>query len=220
LAISVGKEQFEGDNLDAAIEWIASTSWPCVVRVSDTLQRHNLMLKGMGVREAYKKANENGLDWLKRNRGRFSRISNSLTFVRWDELMNDPSFEEVHLAFQKVVQTNPELKNSLREDIESYCNRRPEQSFEEKSLLASYCKNFILEEMAGHTILARRQEFTNLYPSKGFKSLNLLSNGIEGMPQGLEKVVRVRYTIEKAPDVNTSQGYGRSYSMDSVRRLA
>jgi tRNA-dependent cyclodipeptide synthase len=196
LAISVGKKAHEGENLEAALRWLADSGKPYVFRVSDSLQRHNLMMHGVLATSAHAKANQLGNEWLERNSPMFSILPQPPVIVRWDELLFDPSFEEAHTAFMSLSKSDSVLRHALQEDISQFLGRKNFSSAEQKALFAAHSRAFLIEELAGHTLLARKYPYANLYPSKDLNALGLLRAGaIQNAPNGLDQTFHARFTI-------------------------
>jgi len=207
LGISLGKEAHEGANLRAALRWIANTGKPCIIDLSDTLQRHNFVADGMSEEEAFRFTRQRGDDWLERNKDSISLLPCSPIIVRWNDLLFLEEFFLVQAEFLKLAQTDQQLKSSIEEDVRSFCDRRANLSSEERARFEKCSKDFILEEMAGHTLLSRQYDYAVLYPSCGLKSLKLLREGkIDGAPMGMQRIYKARFSIETRKVTETDFG--------------
>ncbi len=197
LAISVGKPVHEGDDLAAAIEMIAEIGRPCVIRLSDTLQRHNYMADGLGVMDAWQKARDSGTTWIDRNAFLLNKLPFSPIIARWDSVISLPDFEEVHSSFCRIAKTNPIYSAALDRDINAFISRRVFSSTEERNIVANRSKAFLLEEAAGQTILGRQYNYACFYPGKSPEVLDLArSRAIDELPNGLENTAFIRFSLE------------------------
>jgi len=152
LAISVGEPAHEGADLAAAVEMIENTGKPCVIRLSDTLQRHNYMAAGAGVREAWDMSRKAGDEWLARNIAVLNRLSHKPEIVRWDSVLKHPDFDGVHYSFIRLSETNAIVAEALARDVETFLAKRQFGSNEERAIYEKCSRAFLLEETAGPTI--------------------------------------------------------------------
>jgi tRNA-dependent cyclodipeptide synthase len=197
LGISVGKPAHESDNLAAAVDMINSTRKPCVIRLSDTLQRHNFMALGMGAEEARLKAKIAGDEWLARNRLIIDQLALLRAIVRWDDVLQDADYDETYSAFVSLSKTNALFAEALQRDVERFTSRRVFRSHEEKTLAMECSRAFLLEEITGQTILARRYAYARFYPGKPAEILEIIRDQkVPDAPKGLEKTAFIRFRLE------------------------
>jgi len=196
LAVSVGKAAHEGEDLAAAVAMLAATGKPCLIRLSDTLQRHNLMAGGMGADESWITSRQKGDDWLERNSRLFKALASPPIIVRWDQVLKDPEFSDVHTAFVHLAQDHNPFAAALQSDVDRFLARRPSASREEATIIAACSRAFLLEEVAGQTILGRHYSYARFYPGKALEVLQVVRDGkIHDAPKGLENTAFVRFQL-------------------------
>jgi hypothetical protein len=196
LAISVGKSVHEGEDLKAAVAMLEATRKPCIVRVSDTLQRHNLMSSGMDVEEAWTVSRKSGTEWLERNARILAQFSVAPVIIRWDQVLRSSLFDEVYAAFVRLAQESLVFRSALQRDVDRFMARRSFASREEAAIVSACSRSFLLEEIAGQTILGRQYAYARFYPGKPAEALELVRDGrIPGVPDGLGNTAFVRYQI-------------------------
>jgi len=197
LAVSVGKAVHEGTDLEAAINMLVATQKPCVIRVSDTLQRHNLMAAGMDVRAARQRSHDMGDEWLERNAHLFARFALPPIVVRWDDVINHSDFDAVHTAFILLSKRQGMFSEALSRDVNLFLSRRSNLSHEEMIIAEECSRGFLLEELAGQTLLGRRYSYARFYPGKPAEVLELVRDGkINEAPRGLENTAFVRFSLK------------------------
>jgi hypothetical protein len=196
LAISVGKPVHEGDDLDAAIGMLVNIGKPVIIRLSDTLQRHNLMIEGMDHMSAFHAALDNGDAWLDRNAKAIKRLGPSTKIIRWGEVLLDHDFVSIHSAFIKLSRHNETFKEAMERDVSRFMARRAGLSEATKTGLLRCSRAFLVEEIAGQTLLGRRLSYARFYPGNPPESLSLVHAGkIDGAPTGLENTGLIRFGI-------------------------
>jgi hypothetical protein len=90
LQVSVGHgDKHEGEKFAASLNWAKDRFEKVVVCVNDTLQRHNLLNKGMNEKTAYAMAYESGNQWIKEN----IKVQDSkIEIIRWDYWLKHKDF--------------------------------------------------------------------------------------------------------------------------------
>lgn len=212
LAISVGKEQHEGVNLAAAVDMINHMNKPCLLRMSDTLQRHNIISNNISSETAYNLALSRGDDWLKRNAATLAQLRQETTILRWNDIIRDPEFVETHKAFSHLASKNMGFMAAVQSDIEKFMARRKHLTEKEAALYRAHSFMFIIEEIAGQSLMSRKYPHANLYPGKNLESISYVRAGeLNGAPWGLhENTCFTRFALftkewETIPEENRLQ---------------
>lgn len=199
LGISVGKDAHEGEDFAAAAQMIVATNKPCLIRLSDTLQRHNLMAQGMDAGEAWQRSRELGTAWLKRNESVLATFDPEPRVIRWDSVILLPEFNDVLAAFVRLSSEHADFSSALNDDVSLFLSRRAFASRTEEQISAACSRAFLLEELAGQTLIGRQYSYAGFYPGKPAGVLQLVRDGkIQNAPWGLENTAFVKFTLESA----------------------
>jgi tRNA-dependent cyclodipeptide synthase len=191
LAISVGGEKHEGLKLAAAIAWINQNFKYCVIDLSDTLQRYNLMMGGMPEMDAYRQSLASGNAWLERNRSVLMQLTIPYTIARWDQWLLHPQFPKLLRQYTDLYEMNIDFKSAVNADAENFTDRKDNRSL-------AFSRRYILEEMAAFTIMANRFKAAKIYPGHELKSMRLVRDGnIPNAPYGLENEYYTRVNFER-----------------------
>src|SRR5690606_26061616 len=84
ISISHGQQAHEGAKLDALLRWGLESHERCLLNISDTLHRHNLIRLGAPPEVALQTAFRMGNEWMQRNADILGRYKNNFHHIhRW-----------------------------------------------------------------------------------------------------------------------------------------
>ena len=155
LQISVGKPVYEGDKFFALCEWAAQRFDHVELIVSDSLQRHNLMMSGaMDEAAAHRISNLDGEAWLLRNARAITQITTP-EIIRWDTLIADPRFNLARVHLDYLYQIDASFSAALEGTIDAFWQRNTEAWATQQERLDArmHSRAFLLEELAVFTYL-------------------------------------------------------------------
>ena len=206
LSISVGQPVHEGAKLTAALDWINRNFETCIIGVSDTLQRWNLLsAPDMTMEEAYTATLQAGDAWLERNRSAIGELKIPVQIIRWDHWLQHPDFAATHEAFQNLYINNNVLRTALDQDTEEFLVRHHATNEADEQRLISTSRSFILEEIAVYTLLHRELPSAKIYPSQSLEALRVVREGyVPEAPKGLEAEYHTRITFDRIDDPGSS----------------
>lgn len=132
IQVSIGNPKYESTKLLALTEWCAARFKETEVIVSDTLQRHNLLID---TATAWNITRDEGDKWLRRN----SVALKGLSIVRWDELLQSDNYASSLEIIEEGLKNNKAYETFL-EMAEGFAIRR--------NLPFDNCAAFLKEELA------------------------------------------------------------------------
>lgn len=205
ISISQGQEAHEGAKLEALLDWGVTNHKFCLLNISDTLHRHNLIRNGMDADSAATAAYRLGNEWMQRNaaaldkyRHRFYRIH------RWNDWLHHPEFNIVHDAVQSYFIHNPGFRQAAMADIESFTTRKGAQA-ENTSPEARFnsTRDYLLEETAAYIIMSRTYAANRAYPAKPLQTFEYLRQtpGLPPLLRGMERAMCVRVLLKRLDGV-------------------
>lgn len=197
IGISVGNLAFEGDKLQALLSWTHSRFNQRLLYVADTLQRHNDVWKlGMSEAEAFQKALDRGVQWLSRNQNILEQYFSLPNISYWENWRTSESFQSLHEKVTLISQGNSLIEAALHRDIENFLARHSLTPLRSKALAYQKCRDFLIEEVVVHTLMARERRAAKLYPAKQLETLKLFRKRlIEDIPVGLDNEDYIRFTF-------------------------
>jgi len=187
IGISVGNLAFEEEKLQALLSWAHGRFSQCLLYVADTLQRHNYVWKlGMSEEEAYQQALESGHQWLSRNQNTLEQYFCLPNISYWDKWRTSESFQSLHEQVTAICKCNSLIEAALDTDIANFLSRRSLNPLT-KELAYQKCRDFLIEEVVVHTLMAREIRAAKLYPAKQLEILKVFRERItEDIPSGLD----------------------------------
>lgn len=186
LGISVGKPAFEGASMLAILDCAERTGKPVIIRVSDTLQRHNIAAQGIDMPTATKLSADAGDAWLDQFGKHALAIPNIQKIIRWNELLYHPQFETTHTQLVRAETVNPIFRDALRQDIDRFAVKQGDDIVQ-ATLRAAHSRAFLLEEAAGFILFGKQHASVRLYPGRETESLRVIRLGlVPEAPKGLE----------------------------------
>jgi len=199
IGISVGNLAFEEDKLQTLLSWAHGRFSQCLLYIADTLQRHNYVWKfGMSEEEAYQQALESGRQWLSRNKNTLEQYFSSQNISYWDRWRISESFQSLHKQVTAICQHNSLIESALDTDIANFLSRRSINSLS-KELAYQKCRDFLIEEVVVHTLMARETRAAKLYPAKQLEILKVFRERlIENAPVGLENEDYINFKFLRA----------------------
>lgn len=160
LLVSVGKENFEEDALEAAVNMINQEFKGCCIAVADTLQRFNIATEtDMTADEAYNESLKRGDDWLSRYKDFFDEAFDiPYEILRWDTLITHPKFQEKESHFTSVFERESLFLTAMNESIEEY-GKRVEKRLDQNQIAEGMenhkknCHSYLQEECIAISLL-------------------------------------------------------------------
>ncbi|MDJ1182508.1 tRNA-dependent cyclodipeptide synthase [Roseofilum casamattae] len=200
IGISVGNLSFEGNKLQALLSWTHSRFDRCLLYVADTLQRHNYVWQlEMSEQEAFQKALESGDRWLSRNQSILEQYFTLQNISYWENWRNSESFQSLHEQVTRISQGNAAIEAALHRDTENFLRRHNLTHPSSKALAYQKCRDFLIEEVVVHTLMARERRAAKLYPAKQLETLKVFrKRSIEDVPVGLDNEDYIRFTFLRA----------------------
>lgn len=189
LEISVGGRFHEGEYLRASVEWVNGHFRTCIVNIGDTLYRHNMQASGMPADESERVSRKSGDDWLGRNQDALRAFTGTLVVKRWDDLRFDPRFDTMHRAYAGLYTSNAVFRGLVDEAADTFGQRRAGVSPAELARLRPYSIRYVLEELAGDSVLASDHGYVHVYPHNVYKVYKALQQGrIDSAPDALKRI--------------------------------
>ena len=170
LLVSVGKENFEGEKLKAAIKMINQEFQGCCIAIADTLQRYNIATeKQISAQEAYDESLAKGDQWLEKYESYFANTLNiPYEIIRWDSLISIPDFARKEKKFSDTIESNSELRQAMESSIGEYGERLQKRLGEEqfKQILLQHekhCFSYLQEECIAISFLPQQIKLADKY---------------------------------------------------------
>jgi tRNA-dependent cyclodipeptide synthase len=153
LDVSVGMPNFEGEKLQATMQWAKGKFTHVIVSVADTLQRHNYLAKGVGLENAYNLSYKNGTDWIDRNA---ESLANT-TIIRWDTRLNHPLYMQYLKKTQDHLNDDSALYDALINEAQAYAARKGLDVTNDRI-------SYLIEEIAVFDLMFRVEPAADIYP--------------------------------------------------------
>lgn len=192
IGISINSRNHEGFALEAIVDWVNSqpTFQKCVIDLSDTLHRHNLNFLGYSLGEAYGVVYNAGDKWIKDNQHILQNLRMPFEIIRWDTWLNSKEFVRNKLMVERAIIYNKNFRNALNYDIECFASRQYRAGLSrnkiDRMLEGSY--NYLIEELAVHSIFFDKIPSISVYPGRQQKSFKLMRQGmVPNVPTGMQK---------------------------------
>jgi tRNA-dependent cyclodipeptide synthase len=170
LGISLHNPNHNGDKFHHIIDWVNEYKnfTKCYIDLSDTLYRHNYMLTDANITEkqAFIKALNNGDKWLERHKTIIDNLKIPYNVMRWNMLLNRPDFSLLFDLYKESYKTHAPFKNCVDLDIQTFFSRKGVNTSHILPKEKFHALNFLLEELACHTLLYKDIAAANIYPGK------------------------------------------------------
>lgn len=186
IGVSIGNPNHEGDKFQSIMDWADRRFEFCIITVSDTLHRHNLVGEGMEESEAYARSLEQGDIWLSQNVAALRSVEHAdLRIKRWDEWLLHPDYESVHRMLVDYRDTNKGLQDALHQDIDNFLARKKRrgEDFDYDRVMRSSTE-FLIEEIACYILIGRTYAALRVYPAKDMACFRYMRGG--HVPEGLK----------------------------------
>ncbi len=145
IQMSLRNERYEGDKLFAVLEWASARFEKITFVLSDTLLRHNLMHElDIPEQEAYLQSKKMGNEWLERNS--FIHSFKNINIIRWDEYLNNTSFNKNFSATNNAYNTDCQLNQAVNEVVKNFWSRK-KNNFGAYEIFAKQGVQYLLEEL-------------------------------------------------------------------------
>lgn len=186
LGISLHNPNLEGDRLGAVIDWINAQHFSeCFIDLSDTLHRHNLVLRqGISEKDALIQAIKEGNSWLKENDFILRRLRIPFRLYRWNHWL---ALEEVAAgldSFHRAFIADDDFRAALCRDVYSLTSRSG-APLDNARLSAGV--RYLLEELAVLSFYFRDYPCAKIYPGREQYSFRMVREGaVAGVPAGLK----------------------------------
>ncbi len=188
LGVSLRSPNFIGDKLNLIVDFINWNFKSCIIDLSDTLNRFNLLSENHSIEQAKKICFEEGEEWLEKNYDILTNLKIPTTIIRWDHWLEHPKYKEYLNLFHKAYKDDADFKEIVHQDIERFYERQLSKKKDiDKKHFFKISSDYLLEELACHSILyEENQNFANLYPGRQHDCYKYVRNGhLKTVPQGL-----------------------------------
>jgi tRNA-dependent cyclodipeptide synthase len=205
LGISVGQHYHEGGKFQATVDWVGKYFTSCSILVCDSLHRFNERAYYVGARDqALQAAIDSGTDWLKRNHEALASIKIPVSITRWEDWRLHPDYEAVHREIERVFDSDSGMQGVVAEGIEVYIDNQirkgsfdQSEATERRATSASY----LIEELAGLTLFARRHGTLEAYAGSKILALDYLrASGRTDLPEPLLKIRSIKINLRERRD--------------------
>jgi len=170
LEVSMSPNYPSGEKLESIFEWMYRNFENRYIYIGDTLQKHNLIAEGSSPEEAYKKAEWIGKSWLFQSK---SLIQNyDFDVIKWDDVLSDPLFPEYLSYFTKAYNKCTKFRDVVMQDVVSFYGHG---EIDAHKIQCSV--DFILEEVAGDSVLAHQMPYAGVYPGSNLNTIQAIYNG-------------------------------------------
>ncbi|MBU0800510.1 MAG: tRNA-dependent cyclodipeptide synthase [Alphaproteobacteria bacterium] len=201
ISISQGQEAHEGAKLDALLQWGIDNHHTCLLNISDTLHRHNLIRMGIAPDDAMQAAYRLGNEWMQRNADILNRHKHKMHRIhRWNDWLTHPQFESVHAMVLAHYDHAPTFRAAALADIEKFIGRKKGHGVDvEYDRLHKSSHIYLLEETAAYIIMARTYAANRVYPAKPLLTFEYLRHTPDLPPllRGMEKAMCVRVLFKR-----------------------
>jgi len=168
LTISVGQKVHEDGRFLSTLFEVNRNFKECIIAVCDTLQRHTLNIDyGNSSRGLYHIAEQQGENWLARNKSAIALLTIPYRIIRWDEWLASPEYQAKRAAINVLYESDNNYKSCLNKAIEFFLERyklrKPTLNYEH----AFDCSlEYLKEECAVMLMWADLGINFEIYPSK------------------------------------------------------
>ncbi|AGH98352.1 hypothetical protein A11S_1546 [Micavibrio aeruginosavorus EPB] len=195
VGISMHSENHVGEALHGMLNWVQENFENCILDFSDLLYRHNYISAGYSPEVAFKLSQEDGSKWLRNNMDIIQSISIPTKIIHWQTWLNHPDFIPNLNQFRHAYNTQPAFRDALLGDVSKFYKRKnSEPSSGIESIENSV--EYMLEELAAHSILYTEHPSAVIYPGKQHESFKMVRAGqVASVPQGIKNSKYVRMIV-------------------------
>lgn len=208
ISISQGQECHEGDKLDALLAWGIAEHAHCILNISDTLHRHNLIRQGAAPKEALRESQRLGDEWMLRNGETLQKYNSGFYRIhRWNDWLYHGDFSNLNHRVRDFYEYNDAFRAAAQADVNDFIGRKepedgvgPDRAFE-SSL------DYLLEETAAYIIMSRMYRANRIYPGKPLRTFEHLriTPDIPLQLRGMEMSLCVHVTFKRTRDGETDR---------------
>lgn len=170
VGISLGNPNQEGAKFEAILDWASKHFDKFVVIIFDTLYRHNYLLEhGGNMAKAFEMARHTGKMWHLDHQLILDAHKDKIVNVHtWENFRTDPNFTDRMDQLIRLEASSPVFRGYLDQNIAQYFSRGNREGLpqDEKAKIAERARLFILEELAGYSIIADKYRAARIYPSE------------------------------------------------------
>lgn len=181
IPVCHGSQDMHGKRFFSYVEEASKHYKHCHLVVCDTLDVHNMAPSNDLWNEALETSRAMGDRWLRKHL-RFVQdsFSGNMTFVRWDDIKNDPNFALKHLEARRLYLQSIEVKAWVDSVCGMYANivakRQTESGFSPNlENLFQRSLSYMLEEIAGTSVYYNWYQSPAVYPGQYFDDPELFN---------------------------------------------
>jgi tRNA-dependent cyclodipeptide synthase len=206
IGISMHTANHQGEALEGLLRWADGNFQDIIIDLSDTLHRHNYVAAGMTPELAWRKAAQDGEDWLAANKDLIGSLSASVEIIRWDHWLKHAKFQTVFNQFEKAFSTQVQFHDAVIADVAGFYKRKGEAGETEISEHQLNCSiSYLLEEIAAHSIFCSEHRCAILYPGKQHSCYKLVREGlVDSVPDWLKNSFFTRMLVYNFDDKKTA----------------
>lgn len=169
MPISVGQSIHEGKKFEAVIKLINNSFKQCTILVDDSVQRHTLaILKNLDAEHLHNFANEEGDQWLARNKSYFAQLTIPYDIMRWDYWLQHMKFPQSLQRVKDKYAQNATYKAAIHANIDEFLSRYLKDidstNFDDQRA-NKLCLDYLLEECAVMCLWPENKYDFEVYPS-------------------------------------------------------
>ena len=217
LGISLGSQNHDGEALQSIVAWLnANQHKPDpknpdqgagfrqgIIDFSDTLHRYNYMIEGLKIGLSHSDAIMQTMQasdiWLAKNRATLDKITIPHTVMHWNRWLMDDRYPEYRDRFQNAYSAGGLFQDTVHEDVRLYLGRRCKADVDLAKVDPRVLKlsvDFLLEEMAAHSILYEDFPCAVVYPGRQQKSFKMVRAGlVADVPTGMQNSHHTRLVL-------------------------
>lgn len=167
LQISVGQEYHEGEKFEATIHWVKHRFDKVIICVNDTLQRHNLIFRGMDKDKARSYSAEQGDSWIERNRIYLDELG-VYELYRWSDWTQTYAYKLEQSKVINLFKTNSFFRDQVEEEMLLFWERakkkNPYMSESRFHDFRLHSTMYLLEECAVFQLMFKHCRAVDIYP--------------------------------------------------------
>ena len=208
VGVSLGSRNHTGPAFAGLMDWVGRHFDSCIIDLSDSLHRHNLVAQGRSMGEAHRLTLAQGDQWLRDHNLLIESMPVPASLIRWDHWLSHPDFNAHLDAFRKAAETQPEFRDALLQDIHEFNQRRDIDPASVSPLQRQHSLNYLLEELAAHSLLYAQTPCAVVYPGKDHESFKLVRQGkVCNVPDGhgntcFTRMVLYSFGVDSKPETH------------------
>lgn len=185
IGVSLSSKNHIGPAFAGLMNWVGNNFDSCIIDLSDSLHRYNVINDHHSVEEAHSITQAQGSAWLRDHALIIDATPIPTTVIRWDHWLSHPDFQKHFDAFKIAAETQPDFHATLMQDIHHFNLRRNIEPDQASAAQLQHSLNYLLEELAAHSILYAQTPCAVVYPGKDHESFKMARLGkIKNVPNG------------------------------------